>query len=77
MITSTPYRLCLHCLSSGDFVPALEQFPGNSSGPSPAMATRLAQQGQVGHTAFMDRNLSGWDYVCGPITRSSRRSQRG
>lgn len=36
--------LYLHGLSSGDFVPALEQFLGSSAGLSPATVTRLTQQ---------------------------------
>lgn len=35
--------LYLHGLSSGDFVPALEQFLGSSAGLSPATVTRLTQ----------------------------------
>ncbi|WLQ53757.1 transposase (plasmid) [Streptomyces poriferorum] len=34
--------LYLHGLSSGDFVPALEQFLGSSAGLSPATVTRLS-----------------------------------
>ncbi|MFD0504206.1 IS256 family transposase [Streptomyces chiangmaiensis] len=55
--------LYLHGLSSGDFVPALEQFLGSSAGLSPATVTRLTQQWQADHTAFMDRDLSEVDYV--------------
>ncbi|WP_369227850.1 IS256 family transposase [Streptomyces sp. R39] len=55
--------LCLHGLSSGDFVPALEQFLGSASGLSPATVTRLTQQWQADHTAFMDRDLAQVDYV--------------
>lgn len=55
--------LYLHGLSSGDFVPALEQFLGSSAGLSPAMVTRLTAQWQADHTAFMDRDLSATDYV--------------
>lgn len=36
--------LYLHGLSSGDFVPALEQFLGSSAGLSPATVTRLTKQ---------------------------------
>lgn len=53
----------LHGLSSGDFVPALEQFLGSSAGLSPATVTRLSQQWQADHTAFMDRDLTEVDYV--------------
>lgn len=36
--------LHLHGLSSGDFVPALEQFLGGTAGLSPATVTRLTKQ---------------------------------
>lgn len=55
--------LYLHGLSSGDFVPALEQFLGSSAGLSPATVTRLTAQRQADHTAFQDRDLSATDYV--------------
>lgn len=55
--------LYLHGLSTGDFVPALEQFLGSSAGLSPATITRLTQQWQADHQAFQDRDLSGTDYV--------------
>ncbi|SED29548.1 Transposase (or an inactivated derivative) [Streptomyces sp. 2112.3] len=55
--------LYLHGLSSGDFVPALEQFLGSSAGLSPATVTRLTAQWQADHSAFQDRDLSATDYV--------------
>jgi putative transposase len=55
--------LYLHGLSSGDFVPALEQFLGSSAGLSPATVTRLTAQWQADHAAFQDRDLSASDYV--------------
>ncbi|OHV60615.1 transposase [Pseudofrankia sp. BMG5.36] len=55
--------LYLHGLSSGDFVPALEQFLGSAAGLSPATVTRLTQQWQADHVAFMNRDLSQADYV--------------
>ncbi|MFC9854030.1 IS256 family transposase [Streptomyces prasinus] len=55
--------LYLHGLSSGDFVPALEQFLGSAAGLSPATVTRLTQQWQADHAAFMDRDLAEVDYV--------------
>lgn len=55
--------LYLHGLSSGDFVPALEQFLGSAAGLSPAAVTRLTTQWQADHTAFQDRDLSATDYV--------------
>jgi transposase-like protein len=55
--------LYLHGLSSGDFVPALEQFLGSAAGLSPATVTRLTQQWQADHQAFGERDLSASDYV--------------
>ncbi|MGI5254183.1 IS256 family transposase [Actinacidiphila glaucinigra] len=55
--------LYLHGLSSGDFVPALEQFLGSSAGLSPATVTRLTAQWQADHATFQQRDLSGTDYV--------------
>ncbi|WP_078894350.1 IS256 family transposase [Streptomyces sp. CT34] len=55
--------LYLHGLSSGDFVPALEQFLGSTAGLSAATVTRLTQQWQADHAAFGERDLSGSDYV--------------
>jgi len=55
--------LYLHGLSSGDFVPAMEQFLGSSAGLSPATVTRLTAQWQDDHAAFQERDLSGTDYV--------------
>ncbi|MEY9849706.1 IS256 family transposase [Streptacidiphilus sp. MAP5-3] len=55
--------LYLHGLSSGDFVPALEQFLGSSVGLSPATVTRLTAQWQADHKAFSERDLSATDYV--------------
>lgn len=40
--------LYLHGLSSGDFVPALEQFLGSTAGLSAATVTRLASVGVLG-----------------------------
>lgn len=55
--------LYLHGLSSGDFVPALEQFLGSSAGLSPATVTRLTTQWQADHKAFGEHDLSAMDYV--------------
>ncbi len=49
--------LYLHGLSSGDFVPALEQFLGGTAGLSPATVTRLTKQWSDDHAAFQDRDL--------------------
>jgi putative transposase len=55
--------LYLHGLSTGDFVPALEQFLGSAAGLSPATVTRLTKQWQDDHAAFQQRDLSESDYV--------------
>jgi transposase-like protein len=55
--------LYLHGLSSGDFVPALEQFLGTSAGLSAATVTRLTAQWQADYKTFTDRDLSTVDYV--------------
>ncbi len=55
--------LYLHGLSSGDFVPALQQFLGSAAGLSPATVTRLTRQWQADHQAFSERDLSAADYV--------------
>ena len=55
--------LYLHGLSSGDFVPALEQFCGSAAGLSAATVTRLTGQWQDEAAAFADRSLAGTDYV--------------
>jgi putative transposase len=55
--------LYLHGLSSGDFVPALEQFLGSSAGLSAATVTKLTVTWQDEQRAFADRDLSGVDYV--------------
>jgi transposase-like protein len=53
----------LHGMSTGDFVPALEQFFGSSAGLSPSVITRLTRQWQDEQRIFMARDLSGVDYV--------------
>ena len=55
--------LYLHGLSTGDFVPALEQFLGSAAGLSSATVSRLTAQWQADHDAFARRDLSGCDYV--------------
>ncbi len=55
--------LYLHGLSSGDFVPALEQFLGSTAGLSPATVTRLTKQWQDDHASFQQRDLADSDYV--------------
>lgn len=53
--------LYLHGLSSGDFVPALEQFLGGTAGLSAATVTRLTKQWSEDHAAFQNRDLSDRD----------------
>ena len=55
--------LYLHGLSSGDFVPALGQFPGSSAGLSSSVITKLTETWKAEAAAFMARDLSGVDYV--------------
>ncbi|MGA5454579.1 IS256 family transposase [Streptomyces umbrinus] len=55
--------LYLHGLSSGDFVPALEQFLGGAAGLSAATVTRLTRQWQDDRAAFQRRELSDRAYV--------------
>src|SRR3954469_19863864 len=55
--------LYLHGLSSGDFVPALEQFLGTGAGLSHATVTRLTAQWQDEQKTFSGRDLSAVDYV--------------
>lgn len=55
--------LYLHGLSTGDFVPALEQFLGSSDGLSSATVSRLTSQWTDDHQAFQKRDLSATDFV--------------
>jgi transposase-like protein len=55
--------LYLHGLSSGDFVPALEQFCGSPAGLSAATVTRLTTQWQDDAKTFGKRSLAESDYV--------------
>jgi transposase-like protein len=55
--------LYLHGLSSGDFVPALEEFFGTQAGLSPASIVRLTEQWRKEREEFMERDLSERDYV--------------
>ena len=54
--------LYLHGLSTGDFVPALEQFLGSAAGLSSATISRLTTQWTEDHKAFQ-RDLSKIDFV--------------
>jgi putative transposase len=62
-ITEVLPLLYLHGLSSGDFVPALGQFPGSSAGLSAAVITKLTETWEAEQRAFAARDLSGVDYV--------------
>jgi putative transposase len=62
-VTEVLPLLYLHGLSSGDFVPALEEFFGTEAGLSSATITRLSEQWQQEGEHFMRRDLSGRDYV--------------
>ena len=55
--------LYLHGLSTGDFVPALEQFCGSAAGLSAATITRLTAQWQDEAATFGNRSLRDVDYV--------------
>jgi len=55
--------LYLHGLSSGDFVPALEQFLGSAAGLSAAAITRLTAQWTDDYQTWRKRDLSQVDYV--------------
>lgn len=62
-ITEVLPLLYLHGLSSGDFVPALGQFLGTTSGLSAPVITKLTEQWKAEQRAFAERDLSGVDYV--------------
>ena len=53
----------LHGMSTGDFVPALEEFFGSAAGLSSSVITRLTKQWQAERDVFMRRDLSKVDYV--------------
>ena len=55
--------LCLHGLSTGDFVPALEQFLGSTADLNASTVTRLMAQWQDDAQAFNQRTLKGTHYV--------------
>jgi transposase-like protein len=55
--------LYLHGMSTGDFVPALEEFFGSAAGLSASVIARLTRQWQGERDGFMKRDLSGVDYV--------------
>jgi putative transposase len=55
--------LYLHGLSSGDFVPALEEFFGTEAGLCASTIIRLTERWQSERESFMRRDLSGRDHV--------------
>ncbi len=55
--------LYLYGLSSGDFVPALEEFFGSGARLSAATITRLTERWQSERENFMRRDLSQRGYV--------------
>ena len=62
-ITEVLPLLYLHGLSSRDFVPALEQFPGSSAGLSASAITRLTEAWQEEYRRWCEKDLSGVGYV--------------
>jgi transposase-like protein len=62
-ITEVLPLLYLHGLSSGDFVPALGQFLGSSTGLSGSVITKLTETWKSEQRAFSARDLSAVDYV--------------
>jgi len=53
----------LHGMSSGDFVPALEEFFGSAAGLSASVITRLTTEWQHERDQFSHRSLKDVDYV--------------
>jgi putative transposase len=53
----------LHGMSSGDFVPALEEFFGSAAGLSASVITRLTTDWQRERDQFAHRSLKDLDYV--------------
>jgi putative transposase len=62
-VTEVLPLLYLHGLSSGDFIPALEEFFGSEAGLSASTITRLTERWQSERECFMSRDLSMRDYV--------------
>jgi putative transposase len=62
-VTEVLPLLYLQGLSSGDFVPALEEFFGSEAGLSASTITRLTKRWQTERQSFMNRDLSERDYV--------------
>jgi putative transposase len=53
----------LHGMSTGDFLPALEQFCGTTAGLSASTITRLTTDWQREHTEFHDRRFDDKTFV--------------
>ena len=62
-VTEVLPLLYLHGLSSGDFIPALEEFFGTEAGLSASTVIRLTEQWHTEREHFMNRDLSNRDYV--------------
>jgi transposase-like protein len=62
-VTEVLPLLYLHRLSSGDFVPALQEFFGTQAGLSSATITRLSERWHTERESFLERDLSGRDYA--------------
>jgi transposase-like protein len=62
-VTEVLPLLYLNGLSSKDFVPALEQFPGSPAGLSASAITRLTEAWQEEYRRWCEKDLSGADYV--------------
>jgi len=62
-VTEVLPLLYLHGMSSGDFVPALEEFFGSAAGLSASVITRLTTQWQAEQRAFAERRLDDRDFV--------------
>jgi len=62
-VTEVLPLLYLHGLSTGDFVPALEEFFGSSAGLSASTVGRLMTQWQEEQRQFAKRSLADRDYV--------------
>jgi putative transposase len=62
-VTEVLPLLYLHGMSSGDFVPALEEFFGSAAGLSASVITRLTTQWQDEQRAFMNQSLADKDFV--------------
>ena len=62
-VTEVLPLLYLHGLSSGDFIPALEEFFGTEAGLSASTVIRLTEQWHTERKHFMNRDLSNREYV--------------